>query len=81
MSGPSFFSHPGPISVPHALSMSFTSPGYTETRPSHGDGTMIEALAPEAGVVGSMTHCEGYRAAAVARPLADALRDREVARR
>jgi 4'-phosphopantetheinyl transferase EntD len=113
--------------------MSFTKPCHTEARPSHGDGTMIEALVPEAasaemhadvpeatmlageaacvaganagrrrefatvrscardalrrigvtgvpilpdpdrvprwpaGVIGSMTHCEGYRAAAVAR--------------
>lgn len=113
--------------------MSFTSPSYTQARPSHGDGTMIEALVPEAasaemhadvseatmfsseaacvsgalaerrrefatvrccardalrrigvigvpilpdsdrvprwpaGVIGSVTHCEGYRAAAVAR--------------
>jgi 4'-phosphopantetheinyl transferase EntD len=113
--------------------MSFTKPCHTEARPSHGDGTMIEALVPPAasaemhadvpeatmfaseaacvtgafagrrrefatarccardalrrigvtgvpilpdpdrvprwpaGVIGSMTHCEGYRAAAVAR--------------
>jgi 4'-phosphopantetheinyl transferase EntD len=113
--------------------VSFASPHYTEPRPSHGDGTMIHAIAPEAasaemhadaaeptmcrseeacvagavaerrsefaavrccahdalrrigvtgvpilrdpdrvprwpaGVIGSMTHCEGYRAAAVAR--------------
>jgi len=133
MSGFSVSSQLALISGPDALRVSFTSPGHTETRPSHGDGTTIEALVPgaasaemhadvpeptmfaseaacvagagagrrrefatvrccardalrrigviavpilpdsdrvprwPAGVIGSMTHCEGYRAAAVAR--------------
>jgi 4'-phosphopantetheinyl transferase EntD len=121
------------IGVADALRVRFTSPSCTETRPTHGDGTMIAAVVPEAasaemhadvpeptmfaseaacvagaaagrrrefatvrccardalrrigeigvpilsdsdrvprwpaGVIGSMTHCDGYRAAAVAR--------------
>ena len=133
MSGFSFSSQLALIGVPDAFRVRCTSPGYTETRRSHGEGTMIEALVPEAasaelyadvpeptmfaseaacvagavagrrrefatvrccardalrrigvigvpilpdsdrvprwpaGGIGSMTHCEGYRAAAVAR--------------